>query len=187
MDKLTLDTNTLRDWAWSEGIGNEYRYGGSEIMRAQVSRLFAQLKALRDNGMCEIGVTTQLYTDYDGTSGRLPEHIQQMLGTYVKIATPALFMFPLVLPFAGAGENSPEEIFRVVFPLSRRGQRKYESNHKDALQLCAHKVAGRDFFITTDRAILRKKAALAQQFGIEVRSVDEYVAQNPSQTDVVAT
>ncbi len=184
MDKLTLDTNILRDWAWCEGKSTEARYGNSEAKRQELRCLFARLRALRDNMVCELGVTTQLYTDYGDhrrSDSSLPKHIQEMIGPYVSIATPAISTFPLVFPVVFVDENEIAQIFQDVFPHSNQSHKNYSKNRKDTLQLYAHRVAGRDYFVTSDRAILDSRPLLAQNRGIQVKPLGEYVSEKECQ------
>ena len=180
MDKLTLDTNVLIDWGWCEGRLEVKRYDNDEAKREELRHLFTALKAFRDEGICEFGVTTVLYADYSETSGNVSPPIQDMIGSYVDLALPSIFGFPLVFPTVFADEQEAVSIFREVFPHSKPGHKRYNKNWKDAGQLYAHKVAGRDFFITADKAIISKRLQLAQNWGIEVRTLNEYVLEKQS-------
>ncbi|SRR5258708_32435462 len=177
MDKLTLDTNVLRDWAWVEGISPDKRYDNDKTKHEQLRRHFAALKALRDTGKCEFGITTQFYTDYDETKGDIPAYIQNMIGQYVDIAVPAIFGFPVVFPMVFPNLSELEAIFTTLFPDSQPDHNKYDNNRKDALQLYAHKIAERTFFLTSDKAIIRKQLELAQLWKIEIRTVEAYLKQ----------
>ena len=182
MDKLTLDTNVLRDWAWHEGKSTETRYTkNAEAKRKELKLLFERLITLRDTGMCELGITTRLYTDYGKGARELPQHIKDMIGPYVSIATPCIFGLPLVLPFVLPDNETVQRVFKDVFPHSEPGHKKYANNQKDAWQLYAHQVANRDIFITEDDGILRMRAVLAENWSIRVKSLTEYVSE-PSET-----
>lgn len=179
MDKLTLDTNVMRDWAWCKGYGTEVRYQNNPEMRTRLAGLFGRLEELRDAGECEVGITTQLHTDYDGT---LSPHIEQMIGPYVVIATPALFTFPLVFPFVGSDPRVVRDIFKAIFPHSKPEHARHKNNLKDVLQLYAHKAAQRDYFLTSDHTILSKRGVLAGRWSIKVQSLQEYVDARPRAT-----
>ncbi len=180
MDKLTLDTNILRDWSWCEGISSDKRYNDDENKRKELNRLFSKLKTLRDTGKCKLGVTTQLYTDYNETRGKLPQELESMIGTYVDISIPAITTFPIVFPLVFAEKDELEKIFKTTFPHSLPNHRKYDKNRKDALQLYAHKIADRDFFLTNDDGIFNRSIALATACGIQVKTLDKYITEKKS-------
>jgi hypothetical protein len=75
MDRLTLDTNILRDWAWCEGKSTEKRYGNNEPKKEEIKVRITELKKLRDDRVCELGITTQLYTDFSESRGKLPKEM----------------------------------------------------------------------------------------------------------------
>ena len=160
MDKLTLDTMILRDWVWSEGRTTEKRYGNNDTKRVEIQQQFSEIVILRELGVCELGVTTQLYTDYGETRGKLPEEIEEMIGPYVNIVVPSTITFPLVFPIVFPERNKIEQMFDDLFPDSRPENRNYAKNQKDALQLYAHLISMRDFFITEDTQILKKNDIL---------------------------
>lgn len=176
MDKLTLDTNILRDWAWCDGKDPTIRHGNDEATRLRLARLFEDLKALRDSGECQLGITTQVFTDHPQTRGKLPQHIGEMIGPHVILAGPSIFTLPFIGPYVLAEVDVIEGIFRAVFPQSKEDDKKYQKNRQDALQLYAHRVAGRDCFVTADTTILAKRSVLAEDWGIQVRSLDEYIS-----------
>jgi len=181
MDKITLDTNVLRDWAWSEGGSLENRYGNLNAKKEEIQQLVYRLKSLRDRGACELGVTTQLYTDYDHKKpDNLPGYIREMIGPYVNVAKPAIFAFPLEFPVKFVDKEKVKEIFEVIFPNAEPGDKNYDMNHKDALLLYAHMMAERDIFITSDTAILRQRDLLEQKWGIKVKTLIEYVTKKLS-------
>lgn len=180
MEKLTLDTNVLRDWLWAERKSTEKRYDDDPVKRAKLQQLFMQLKGLRDRGICELGITNRIYSDYHKTPSELPQHIKDMIGPYVSMTAPG-FGIPMVIPFAIVDPAQIDEMFQDVFPHSKPGHSKYERNKRDALQLYGHRVAGRDFFITTDRFIAQR-AVLATKWNVHVMTLEEYIARhlNPS-------
>lgn len=45
MDKLTLDTNILRDWAWCEGRSAEIRYNDDCQKKDELGKHFTKLSA----------------------------------------------------------------------------------------------------------------------------------------------
>ncbi len=190
-DHLTLDTNVLRDWAWAERRSHEVRHGGDESKRNQLLKIFTALREWRDMGRCDFAVTTQLYTDYGGSADQVPSFIRDMIGDFLELAVPSLFMFPLVFPAAFADVADLQRILDVVFPGSGpfeelKGDSRKGGKRKDVLQLYAHKTAGRDRFLTSDKAILRARGALAAKCGITATSLDEYgneVLSSPSLRD----
>lgn len=178
MDKLTLDTNILRDWAWSEGRSTESRYiHNAEAKRKELEGLFKKLRALRDAGVCEIGITTRLYMDYGKGPKELPQNIADMIGSYVHVAPPDMFDFPLSFPVVFPNKEGVQRIFDDVFPDSQLGHRKYHKNQKDAWQLYAHQATDRDIFVTEDKGILQRQSTLAEKWGIQVKSLREYVRE----------
>jgi len=68
MDKLTLDTNVVRDWAWCDGKSEEIRYGNDPTVLRRLKNQFETLKSLRGQGKCELGITNQLFTDYESSA-----------------------------------------------------------------------------------------------------------------------
>lgn len=181
MDKLTLDTNVLRDWLWCEGKRQEKRHSNDLSRKEEFKCLFGRLRALRDSGTCEIGVTSQLYTDHHRTSSRLPKHIEEMIGTYVILCTPSVSTFPLVFPAVFVEPDKLQQLFEDIFPASKPHHKNYRRNMKDALQLYAHKVARRDLFITLDSGIRQKQSVLCEKWGIRVMSLQEYVDRHTMQ------
>lgn len=178
MDKLTLDTNALRDWAWSENRTSERRYGNNEDIKRSLRSTFDNLRNMSNDGRCEIGITTQIYTDYEKTVGELPDYVEDMIGPHaeVSISSPSISTLPWTFPVVFADENEIDEIFADVFPNSEPHHRKFEKNRKDALQLYAHRVASRDYFITTDATILRAKDILSSKWAVLVETPGNYVA-----------
>jgi len=178
MDLITLDTNALRDWAWSEDRSDENRYSGEPEKKVSLKEVFNKLRKLSKNGRCEIGVTTQIYTDYEKSVGELPDYIEDMIGPYadISISSPSISTFPMKFPFVFIDEDEIQEIFDAVFPNSKPEHRMFKKNRKDAFQLYAHRVAGRDFFITTDATINRAKETLASQWSIKIETPESYVS-----------
>ena len=176
MDKLTLDTNVLRDWAWCEGLTQEVRYGNDPAKRHAKQQVFAKIQLLRDRGYCELGITTQIYTDFEKTVGELPDYIEKMIDSYVEVSVPSISTVPMKLPTVIVNEKIFYGILQDVFPNTRPQHRKYCKNRKDALQLYAHYVAERDFFLTSDHGILNKKNILHSKWDIIVLSPEDYIA-----------
>lgn len=184
VNRLTLDTNILRDWAWCEGRSTESRYTqDAEAKRRELRALFEKLTTLRDTGVCEIGITTRLYMDYGKGSRELPQYMSDMIGPYVRVAPPDMSDFPLSFPVVFPRTEQVQQVQRIfedVFPHSKPGHGRYLENQKDAWQLYAHQVAGRDTFITQDKGILRMRSVLADKWGIHVKSLREYVLEATS-------
>jgi len=178
MDLLTLDTNALRDWAWSENRTSEKRYGNNPEKKIALRETFNKLRNLKSIGKCEIGITTQIYTDYEKSVGELPDYIEEMIGSFadVSFSSPSISTFPMTLPFVLVDKDEIQGIFRDVFPNSKPHHKKYKKNRKDALQLYAHKIAGRDYFITTDSTILRAKDILKSKWLIKVETPESYIS-----------
>lgn len=178
MDKLTLDTNILRDWAWSEDRSVESRYAqDAETKHRELEVLFEKLQTLRDAGVCEIGITSQLYMDYGKEPKELPQHIVDMIGPYVHVVPPDMFGFLLSFPVIFPDKEKVQRIFDDVFPNSRPDHRKYHKNQKDAWQLYAHQATGRDIFVTEDKGILQRQSTLAEKWNIRVKSLHEYILE----------
>jgi hypothetical protein len=175
MDKLTLDTNILRDWAWAEERSNEKRYEKDLSKKPKLVSLFSDLRMLRNNGICELGITNQIFSDFEKSVGELPTFIEEMIGSYVTYSTPSISTFPMFFPFVFANIGEIESILVDVFPNTSPDHRKYKSNKKDALQLYAHKIAKRDIFLTSDKKILEAHGLLCKKWGIEVSTLEYYV------------
>jgi hypothetical protein len=175
-EKLTLDTNSIRDWAWCEGLSSETRYNNDPAIKATFTKTFNDLRRLRDDGICEIGVTTQIFSDNHQTRGELPVHIANMIGVYANISVPSLMSFPLVFPIVFPDKQKFERLFKDIFSDSLSTHHKYQSNRLDAWQVYAHKVASRDYFVTHDKTILRASETLKSKWEILVISVEEYVS-----------
>ena len=178
METLTLDTNVLNDWAWAEGRSAESRYGNDPAMRTKLIELFKQLKELRDDGVCELGITSQIFTDYEKDVGELPNFIEEMIGPYVSYALPSISTFPMIFPFVFADEDEINAIMADVFPHSKPEHKKHKSNKKDAFQLYAHRVTKRDIFLTSDKRILSARQVLFSKWNIQVMTLDEYIAKH---------
>lgn len=171
MDKLTLDTSVVRDWAWCLGYTTDKRYNNDPNVKATLQSSFNQLEALRNCGDCEIAITTQIYTDFDGKS--LPVPIQAVLSKYVELATPSLSTNPFVFPRVFAPEQEIRKLFGDIFP----GVKWDDSpkGRKDALQLYAHLTAKRDYFITHDKDFHRQQAILLSRWGVQVLYLQDYL------------
>jgi hypothetical protein len=148
-------------------------------MKLELQRQFQSLRLHRDSGECELGVTNIVFVDFmaDGKD-ELPEYIVEMIGPHVKIATPSPTVFPWVFPAIIADPKEIEAIFTTAFPGSKPEHKMYPKNRKDALQLYAHKVAGRDYFITSDKGILRKNTALSRKSGIKALTLGKYLSHS---------
>lgn len=178
MDKLTLDTNVLRDWVWCLGKSSENRYEKNpDKKRRELQTLFEGLRILRDTGKCEIGITTQLYTDYNGKSlDDIPQYIKDLIGPYVSVLIPVNFFgFPLQFPAVFHDEREFEKLFRAVFPNSELKHKNYLKNQRDSWQLYAHRMANRDVFVTEDKGILNRESVLATHWNMQVKSLNEYI------------
>lgn len=178
MDTLTLDTNVLRDWAWCLGKSPESRYGKNpDKKRRELQTLFTGLQVLRDMGICEVGITTQLYTDYDGkTLDDIPRCIKDLIGPYVSVLVPIdFFSFPLSFPVVFHDQREFDKLFSDVFPDSEPKHRKYLKNQRDIWQLYAHRMANRDVFVTEDKGILSRDNVLMAHWNIQVKSLSGYI------------
>ena len=178
MDKLTLDTNILRDWAWAEKRTTEIRYINDPTKRETLIKQFIELSKLRNQGICELGISTQIFTDYEKSIKELPQYIEDMIGPYVTFATPSISKFPMIIPFVLINKAKIDEILLDVFPNAKPDDRKYESKKKDAYQLYAHLVAKIDIFLTSDKRILEANKILSIKWMIQVKTLEEYLYQN---------
>ena len=174
MDKLTLDTNALRDWAWAEGRTAEQRHQGAQ--RDELRAAYAQLTKLRDAGRCELAVPPQISSDFAQSNGNPPAQLAALIGTVVELMTPSLTTYPIHLPAVCFDDNEFHGIFRIVYPSAKIDDARYESHRRDALLLYAHWVARRDIFITSDKAILNAGAQLRKNRAITVSGIREYIA-----------
>ncbi|MEN6394526.1 MAG: hypothetical protein ABFD53_12025 [Anaerolineaceae bacterium] len=175
MDTLTLDTNVLIDWCWVEGRVLEKRYNNDPNKREILKILFSKLTKLRDDGNCEIGITNQIFTDFEKDWNELPTFINEMIGSHISYALPSISTFPMKFPFVFLDEDEIFSILNDVFPSAKPEHKKYPSYKKDALQLYAHKVASRDVFLTSDKKILLSREVLSSKWMIKVMTLDEYV------------
>ena len=182
MDKRPPCPRAPTKSAWSEEREEEKgRYRNNKTIQRLYRCLFGILRDLRDNGVCKLGITTQLYTDQVKTPSKLPQYIEEMIGPYVDIAAPSITTFPLSFPVVFPEEHEIEQLFKDVFPQSEPHHERYNNNQRDALQLYAHKVADRDFFITSDTGILKRQSVLAQNWDIHVKSLCGYTAEKTHQ------
>jgi len=175
MDLLTLDTNILRDWAWCESRSSENRYGNDDGKKKFLSIAFDKLRLARDQGKCEIGVTTQIFTDFHKTYGVPPESISEMIGSHIQLTGPSLSTFPIMFPIVFADKDRIEHILECVFPGADPRSKKHPERRKDALQLYAHRIADRDYFITSDKALLSARVRLNGIYSIIVLALAEYI------------
>ena len=170
-----MDTNVIRDWAWCKKWSNEERYQNDEVIRNYLKVLFNKLLAFRESGICELGITNQIYTDYEKDTGQLPNFIEKIIIKFTPISIPTISTLPMILPTVLADSNMINEILQTVFPNSKLEHRMYGKNQKDALQLYAHWAAKRDFFITSDKSIETAKKTLLKNWGIDVKKLEEYI------------
>jgi hypothetical protein len=175
MDTLTLDTNLLRDWAWVENRVQEIRYNDDQTIKKRLQPLFLALQELRDSGVCELGITTQIFTDFEKDAGDLPSFINDMIGHHVNLSGPSIQTFPWMFPIVFADVDDISEILNDVFAGARPEHKKFGSYKKDALQLTAHKAAKRDYFLTSDKRILASRKVLLNKWGIVVMMLEEYI------------
>jgi hypothetical protein len=175
MDKLTLDTNALRDWAWADGLTAEQRHQGAQ--RDELRAAYVQLTKLRDAGRCELAVPPQISLDFAQSSGNPPAPLAALIGTVVELTTPSLTTFPIHFPAVYFDDNAFNAIFRIVYPSAKIDDARYENHQRDTLLLYAHWVASRDIFITSDKAILNAGAELRKNRAITVSGIREYIAR----------
>jgi len=65
------------------------------------------------------------------------------------------------------GTTNFEEILKIIFP-ETKGSPATETQTRDAMHVATHKKYDRDYFVTKDKAILRKHDELKEKFGITV-------------------
>ncbi len=70
---------------------------------------------------------------------------------------------------AGAVDALAEQLLGELFPNQTPGSRTADHNFRDCRQLAAHKIIGRDVFVTRDRGLIRK-ASDVEEHGIRVCS-----------------
>jgi len=131
------------------------------------------LAQFANQGICELGVSNQVYTDYG--EDVLPENISKLIKVYITSFS-SISTFPMTFPFTFIEDDQIEDILSVVFPQSIPEHKQYKSNRNDALQLLAHKMSEREFFITSDKEIMRAQLILEEKFGIKVLSLSEYIS-----------
>ena len=178
MDTLTLDTNIIRDWIWCNDLSNESRYQDQPNKKEELLALFRNLKKLSEQQKCDLGVSTQIFTDAGDTAQKLLEKMESELETKIELESPSITTFPIKYPIVMPNKSEITKIFETVFPGSRPDDKKYLSNRKDALQLYAHKVTKRDYFLTSDKRILFAKEELNRNYGIKVLDLESYIAQS---------
>jgi hypothetical protein len=125
--------------------------------------------------MCELGITNQIYKDYEKDAGQLPDFIEKIIIKFTPISIPSISTLPMALPSVVADSNMINEILQLVFPDSKPEHRMYEKNQKDALQLYAHWIAKRDYFLTSDKSIKLAKKIILKKWGIDVKKLEEYI------------
>ena len=76
-------------------------------------------------------------------------------------------------------EKAFDKIFRVAYQSPQPVDKKYESHQRDALLLCAHLAASRDFFIMSDSAMINAAARLKKDWSITVLGIREYGGRHP--------
>jgi hypothetical protein len=175
VDKITLDTNTWRDWAWCVGKTNDVRYNNDLATKQRLTQCFKQLDQQRLAGQCRIAAPLQRFIDFQKSGYKLPSGLEEFIRETQDEDISAIASFPLAFPFSFPPEGMHDDVFALAFPHSKPGDRKYESNNKDTTLLVAHILAKQHVFLTSDNAILRASAGLKQKYNTEAQDVCSYV------------
>lgn len=175
MDKLTLDTNVWRDWAWCEGVTSEKRYGNDANQKNVLHQNFAKLKSLHSQNLCEIANPLQIYLDFKKSGWKLPSVLENFISQNSDKNLPVVFSYPLAFPVVFGNKEKYEELFSHIFPDSNRGDKKYESNHRDTMLLYAHIIAQQEIYITSDKAILKCEQELQNDWGTRAMNLSGYI------------
>lgn len=175
MDKITLDTNSWRDWAWSEGIRSETRHGGDSTKKQGLKADFAKLRSLRQKNLCDIGNPMQIYLDFEKTDWKLRSDLQAFIASHSDTQIPVVFSFPLAFPMVFGLPDEYDSLFNLIFPDAKPEHKKYKSSRVDAMLLYAHIKADRDIFITSDKAFLRAKDKIKSNWQATVMSLETYL------------
>jgi hypothetical protein len=174
MDKLTLDTNALRDWAWANGLTAEKRHQRSADRDFYLCA-YSDLTRLRDAGICELAVPPQFSADFWRTDGVPPEDLARLIGPTIALVTPGLSTYPIHYAAEYFDEKTSEDLFRAIYPQTLPCHKKYRSNQRDAILIYAHFVAQRDYFITSDGAIIDAAVQLKRRWSLNVVRIGDYV------------
>jgi N-acetylglutamate synthase-like GNAT family acetyltransferase len=90
----------------------------------------------------------------------------------------------LELPPQRASERDElaKTLHNAIFPKAKAGSRQDQHNWRDCRQLAAHKLIGRDVFVTRDERLLKGAEAAASE-GIDVLSPSQLVARVASEME----
>lgn len=158
---LTVDTNVIRDYA-------EPHREGHNIAK--------ELVELHDAGMCEIRLTTRFDADVPGGPLRTKLEALSVLenpkvGTVFRLDVSRLDSGDMIASEESAKEA--DELMALLFPSAKPESDRHRNRMADVDHLMGHKIAGRDIFVTNEKAILNQREALSAKFGITVMSPGE--------------
>lgn len=160
---LTVDTNAIRDYAEPHREGH---------------KIAKELIELHDAGTCQIRVTTRFDSDVPGGPLRskleaLPVLDNPQIGTVFRLDVSRLDSGDMIASEEWAKEA--DELMALLFPGATSESGRHRNRMADVDHLMGHKIAGRDIFVTNEKAILNQREALSAKFGITVMSPGEAV------------
>ena len=162
--KLTVDTNVLIDAVKPD------RPGHATALK---------LLALHDAGECEIAVTTRLDVDvprdpWRATIKSLPLVQDEPVGALFRLNYSRLDSPDVLASDLRAQEV--DDLMDMIFHCADKNHPRHRQRTADIDHLMAHKMSGRDAFVTNENGILHYRAELARRFKITVMSSSEAVA-----------
>lgn len=134
-----------------------------------------------ETGSVEIAVTSRLHNDIP--PGALWEQIQDLpIVAAARLPSPARVDWSTVGgPDAVADDDLSQEaqtLMKLLFPMADPMSTKHHSRIADVDHLLAHKMSGRDVFITSDKAILNRARQLEQTQGIRVSTAIAFLDED---------
>lgn len=176
MDEITLDTNAWRDWAWCEEATSDIRHGNDQTKKAKLKWEFATLRDLRSQGQCEIANPIQIYLDFKESDWQLPDDLQKFINNNSDKSLPSLSVFPMTFPFILIDKDEYEKLFKSIFSHLKIGDNKYLSSRVDTTLLYTHILAKRDFYITSDKVVIRSQIPLKDDYKVTVMTLEDYLS-----------
>ena len=160
--KLTVDTNILRD-AIDPG-----RAGHGVAVK---------LLGLHQAARCDVALTTRIDVDVPHDPLRseieaLPI-LQDLVGTVFRLDYSRVGFGDFLASDEQAREA--DELMDLLFPGADPNSPRHRNRIADVDHLIGHKAVKRDVFVTSERAILRRKDELRDRFGITVMAAQDAV------------
>lgn len=143
---LTIDTSFLRDWLFIKNVLIDRDYQPGEKTHKRLEGQADKINALAVNRVIDLAITSLSMTELDIDTPPWP--INAVISTTLESPQDVSENFPL-LKILGSRQTDPDK------------------NQKRARQLLAHLNAKRDYFITSDKAILQVSKDLEASAGIK--------------------